>query len=64
MFSGEAPRERRDRGVAELGMGERIDGEKARGERSLVWKILLKGRTLIFGEFGSRGLLGMGTAVD
>lgn len=32
--------------MAELGMGERIDGEKARGERSLVWKILLKGKTL------------------
>lgn len=29
-----------------LAMGERIDGEKPRGERSLVWKILLKGKTL------------------
>lgn len=50
--------------MAGLGMGERIDrGEGPWGEESGVEDILEGENSVIFGEFGSGGLLGMGTAV-
>lgn len=45
-------------------MGERIDrGEGPWGEESGVEDTLEGENSVIFGEFGSGGLLGMGTAV-
>ena len=65
LFCGGAPREKRDRGVAGLGMGERTDrGEGPWGEEFGVEDTLEGENSVIFGEFGSGGLLGMGTAVD
>lgn len=62
---GGAPRERRDRGVARLGIEEReCHGRRPVGRGFWCDRYSVRGELyVIFGEFGSGGLLGIGTVV-